>query len=104
MTADPVLGETAVLQYTVAPEHLHQHLNLLADVYTELDSLRPARFSWATYQIPGTREFIEVATGHPLPGPLSDLPAFQRYRTGLDGRCEARRFDHVTVVGSFAST
>lgn len=96
-------AETAVLHYTVKAEHLEQHLQLLADVYADLDTLRPARFSWSTYQVLGSRDFIEVATGHPLPGPLPDLPAFQRYRADLDQRCEARQFDDVTVVGSFAN-
>ncbi|GAT66685.1 hypothetical protein HS048_13405 [Planomonospora sp. ID91781] len=103
MTTDPTAAETAVLRYTVKPDHLDRHLRLLADVYAELDRLRPARFSWATYRIPGSRDFIEIATGHPLPGPLPGLPAFQRYRADLDDRCETRRFDNVTLIGAFGS-
>lgn len=103
MTTDQSTPETAVLRYTIKPEHLDHHLQLLADVYAELDRLQPSQFSWATYQIPGSRDFLEVATGNPLPGPLPNLPAFQRYRAGLDARCEARQFDDVTVVGSFAA-
>lgn len=103
IASDSTTAETAVLHYTVKAEHLELHLQLLADVYAELNTLRPARFSWATYQVLGGRGFIEVATGHPLPGPLPDLPAFQRYRVDLDRRCELRQFDDVTLVGSFAT-
>lgn len=104
MSPDRDEGQTAVLHYTVKPERLQEHLTLLGDVYAELALLRPDRLRWATYQIPGTCDFIEVVTGHPLPGPLPDLPAFQRYRSALDDRCQTRRFDDVAVVGSFAAT
>ena len=56
---------------------------MLRAVYAELNALRPTRFSWATYQVAGWREFLEVAVGAPLPGPLPDLPSFRRYRADL---------------------
>lgn len=101
MTTDQ--AETAVLQYTVKQDCLDEHLQLLNDVYAELDAVRPSLFSWTTYQIPGSRDFIEVATAQQLPGPLPDLPSFRRYRAHLEDRCEARTFDDVTVIGSFDS-
>lgn len=102
-TNDDAPAQTAILRYTVKHAHLEQHLLLLAGVYAELDRLQPENFSWVSYQIANTHDFIEVATGQPLPGPLPGLPAFQRYRADLDNRCEARQFDQVTVVGLFAS-
>lgn len=95
--------ETAVLRYTIKPEHLEEHLQLLTGVYAELHELRRERFSWITYRVTGTRDFVEVATGHPLPGPLPDLPAFVRYRSAMDDRCETKQFDEVVVVGSYSS-
>lgn len=103
MTTPAPTPETALLRYTVKPELLDEHLGLLSDVYAELHTLQPALFSWATYRIPDTHDFIEVATAHPLPGPLPDLPSFRRYRAGLDDRCDSRQFDDVSVVGSFTS-
>jgi hypothetical protein len=97
-------AETAVLHYTVKLEQLDEHLQLLTDVYVELETVRPSAFSWTTYQIPGSRDFIEVASGYQLPGPLPDLPSFRRYRAHLEDRCETRTFNNVTAVGSFAST
>jgi hypothetical protein len=101
MTLTP--RETAVLRYTVAAQFLEQHLDLLRAVYAELDALHPPHFSWATYRLAGSRDFIEVATGAPLPGPLPDLPSFRSYRADLDARCETRQFDEVDLVGSFTS-
>ena len=98
-----VRPETALLRYTVKPQALAEHLQLLDAVYAELDSVRPTGFSWATYRIDGTLDFVEVATGRPLPGPLPDLPSFRRYRAGLDDRCSDRRFDDASVVGAFSS-
>jgi len=101
MSPDPTSPETAVLRYTVAPQFLEQHLELLRAVYTELNALRPTRFNWATYQVAGSREFIEVTVGAPLPGPLPDLPSFRRYRADLDTRCETRQFHDVEPIGSY---
>lgn len=95
--------ETAVLRYVVTPAHLAEHLAMLRDVYAALGTLAPHSFGWATYRLRGSNEFIEVATGGPLPGPLPSLPEFQRYRAGLEARCESRRFDQVTVIGAYRS-
>jgi hypothetical protein len=103
MALDPPARETAVLRYTVAPQELEQHLELLRAVYAELHDVHPQHFSWATYQVAGSRDFIEVATGAPLPGPLPDLRSFRRYRAGLEDRCEKRQYDAVELVGSFPS-
>jgi len=96
-------AETAVLRYTIKPEHLDEHLSLIRDVYADLASYKPPTFHWATYQVENSREFVEVAIGHPLPGPLPELPAFTRYRVSLDDRCEAKQFDMVSTVGSYTS-
>ena len=95
--------ETAILRYVVRPESLAEHLELLSEVYAALDALGPDAFAWASYQIDGGTEFIEVATGDPLPGPLPTLAAFQRYRAGLEARCESRSFDNVQIRGSYRS-
>ena len=83
--------ETAILRYVVKPARLAEHLELLGQVYAALDALKPNSFSWATYRVENSTEFIEVATGSPLPGPLPTLAEFQRYRVGLEARCESRR-------------
>lgn len=66
--------------------------------------MRPPHFSWATYQLAGTRDFIEVATGLTLPGSLPDLLSFRRYRADLGARCETRKFDGVDLIGAFTSS
>lgn len=96
-------AETAVLRYTVKADHLDEHLRLIRDVYADLAALAPPGFHWATYQLESSREFVEVAIGHPLPGPLPEMPAFTRYRASLDDRCETKRFDMAEVVGTYAS-
>lgn len=97
-------AEIALLRYTIKSESLDEHLSLIRDVYAELDSHKPPRFHWATYQVENSCEFVEVAIGRPLPGPLTDLPAFARYRVALDDRCETKRFDMVSNVGSYTSS
>lgn len=98
------MPETAVLHYTVKPERLEEHLQLLTSVYGHLARPRPQGFRWATYRLGDSRDFIEVVTGDPLPGPLPDLPASRRCRAELEDRCGSRRFDEVTGAGSFGPT
>lgn len=92
----------AVMRYTVTADDLQTHLDLLADVYDELATTRPDGIAWTTYRVTGTRTFVELVDGPDLPQPLPELATFQRYRGGLDARCEGdREFLEVEKVGSF---
>ncbi len=92
----------ALMRYTVKPDHLQTHLDLLRDVYDDLATSQPHGIAWSTYQIADTRSFVELVEGPDLPQPLPQLESFQRYRIGLDDRCEGDRdFQELQQIGAF---
>jgi len=76
----------ALIRHTIRPEHLDQHLELLRAAQDELHRLAPANFIWTVHRVNGTSTFVEYTAGPALPQPLPTLPAFRRYRAGLDDR------------------
>ena len=77
-----------LVQYTVRAEEVAAHLELVRAVYADLERLSPLGLGYATYQLGDGVSFVEVLTGEDGPGPLAASPAFQRFRSTLDARCE----------------
>ena len=93
----------ALMRYTIKADQMQTHLELLRDVYDDLATRQPDGIAWTTFQVAGTRTFVELVEGPDLPQPLPRLESFQRSGTGLDDRCEAdREFDELHRVGSFS--
>lgn len=90
------------MRYTIKADQLQTHLDLLRHVYDDLARTQPDGIAWTTYQVAGTRTFIEFVEGPALPQPLPRIESFQRYRAGLDDRCEDREFLELQPIGSFA--
>ncbi|MGF1648563.1 MAG: hypothetical protein ACFCVF_16825 [Kineosporiaceae bacterium] len=93
----------ALMRYVVKRDRMAEHVSLLRAVYHELDTERPAGFHWASYRVrEHPASFVEVVIGEDLPGPLPGLPAFQRYREGLDDRCDGPlEFLDLDEVGTY---
>lgn len=86
------------------PQRRRAARTLTHDVgWSGLRATEPPDFHWATYQIEDSREFVEVAIGHPLPGPLLEMASFARYRAALDDRCETKQFDMAGIVGTYTA-
>lgn len=77
-----------LVRYTVKAEDVAAHLEQVGAVYADLERLQPIGLGYATYQLADGVSFVEVLTGEAGPGPLADSPAFQRFRSTLDARCE----------------
>lgn len=77
-----------MIRYKVKPDHLARHLELLRDVYEELESVQPDGLRYATFQLEDEVSFVDLVAGPDLPRPLPELQAFQRYRADLDERCD----------------
>jgi hypothetical protein len=63
------------------------NLALLRDFFAELDSVRPAGLRYTSYQLEDQVSFVHLVETDEGPGPLPTLPAFQRYRVGIEQRC-----------------
>ena len=77
-----------LIEYTVRREELAEHLELVGEVYADLERLAPADLGYATYQLEDEVSFVELLTGQAGPGQLAASPAFARFRSSLDARCE----------------
>ncbi|WP_021595274.1 hypothetical protein [Actinomadura welshii] len=76
-----------MIRSKVGAEHVERSLELLREVYAELDRVRPERLRYASYQLDDKVTFVAFAE---MDGPevLRPLEAFQRYRAALDEFCE----------------
>jgi hypothetical protein len=61
------------------------------EVYDELHSDPPAGLRYATFQLLDGVSFIHLVETEDEHDPLPNVPAFQRFRAGLRGRCEEAR-------------
>ncbi len=67
MSPDPTPPETAVLRYTVAPQFLEQHLELLRAVYTELNALARRASTGPPTKSPARASSSKSPSAHPFP-------------------------------------
>ncbi|MGH3520627.1 MAG: hypothetical protein ACRDQ7_25300 [Haloechinothrix sp.] len=93
--------EHLLMRYRVRPEQLAHHLELLKEVYAELEAVDPGGFVWISYQLDDPHEFIEIAAAPELPGPLPQMESFRRYRLGLENRCESRSSEYLHPATSY---
>jgi hypothetical protein len=78
-----------MIRYKLKPDQVEPNLALLREFFAELEAVQPDGFRDAVFQLDDQVSFVQfVETGADGPGPLPQLPAFQRYRGTLDDRCE----------------
>ena len=69
-------------------EAVTRAVELLGEVYAELDEHRPDGLRYATFQLDDPTDFIGIVELETGPRQLAELEAFQRYRSWLDDWCE----------------
>ncbi|MEV0196766.1 hypothetical protein [Nonomuraea sp. NPDC050691] len=78
-----------MISYTVRPELIDHSLELLNQVYADLERTRPPRLRYETFRLEGTGRFMAVieSDGGPAEAAHHHLPSFQRYRAALNEIC-----------------
>ena len=77
-----------MIRYKLKPDQVQQNQELLGDYFAELETLAPDLRD-AIFRLDDGVSFVQfVETGAEGPAALRKLPAFQRYRSTLDDRCE----------------
>ncbi len=89
-----------IIRYRIRPDALQEHLRLLQAAFDEMAIQRPD-LTYQVHQLDDDGTFIEIVHGDQLPAPLAILPAFQRYRRGLEDRC-AEPLQMIEPARSFA--
>jgi hypothetical protein len=92
-----------VVRYRVKPDQATENARLAAEVYEGLAEAAPEGFRYASFALENGVSFVHVAIQESEgPFPLSDLPAFKRFRVGLDHRCAEGPFVmKAELVGSY---
>lgn len=78
-----------MIQYTVRCDQVQQNIDLLRAAYAELRADPPDDLRWITYQLDDGVTFIDIVAGSGDPAELAQRPAFHRFRSTLDDRCQA---------------
>jgi hypothetical protein len=93
-----------MVRYKLKPEHVAENERLVRAVYDELRETEPEGIRYATFRLDDGVSFVHVAVVDAEDGgsPLFGLPAFRRFREGLDDRCaEPLVRSELTEIGSF---
>lgn len=77
----------AMIRYKVKLDQVERNLELERAVYEEFESVQPDNLRQATFQLDDEVSFVTFVEIDD-PGKLANMPAFQRYRSTLDDRCE----------------
>lgn len=93
-----------MIRYKLKPDQVEQCLELGHAVYDEFESARPDWLRQATFQLDDGVSFVTFAELDD-PSKLAGLPAFQRFRSTLDERCdEPPVLTALHEVGSYRFT
>lgn len=92
----------AMIRYKVKREYLQQNLDLLRAAYEEIHASQPDDLQWVSYQLDDEISFVDIVSGSGDPGDLAKLPAFHRFRSTLNDRCdEPPAMIEITEIGAF---
>jgi hypothetical protein len=76
-----------MIRYKLKPDQVEKSLELVRAVYDEFASVQPDWLRHATFQLEDKVSFVTFAELDD-PGRLAGMPAFQRFRSTLDERCD----------------
>jgi hypothetical protein len=96
--------DKVMIRYRVTADRLDQHLALLRAAYDELHASAPENLRWVTYQLDDSLSFLDIVSGSGDPADLAARPAFHRFRSTLDDRCdEPPTMNGITEIGRYSS-
>ena len=91
-----------IVRYRVKPDRAAENVELVRAVYAELHNTGPAGLRYGTFQLEDGVSFVHIAETEDEHDPLPNVPAFQRFRAGLRGRCEeAPVVTELHEIGSY---
>ncbi|HEV3085855.1 MAG TPA: hypothetical protein VGX96_01425 [Candidatus Elarobacter sp.] len=93
--------EYRIIRYQAKPERADENQGFIAEVFRELHDAAPDGIGYAVLRLPDDSfvHFVAIENG---PEPLTSLPAFKAFQTGIDERrFEPVQADTATLVGSY---
>lgn len=78
--------KTVVVTYSVKPDRLSEHLQLIAAVFDELAASQPAGLRYRVLTLADGVSFVHLATHDDQSNPLAQLPAFAAFTRNIAER------------------
>jgi hypothetical protein len=95
-----------MIRYTVKPELVDHSVELLGQVYADLERSQPPRLRYETFRLDDTGQFMAIieSDGGPADAAHHHLPSFQRYRAALNQICsQPPTVSHLEPAGAYRS-
>jgi hypothetical protein len=96
--------KATIVRYQAKVEDGDENQRLVETVFTNLDELEPAGFSYNVFRLDDGVSFVHVAIEHDVdrPGSLQDVPEFQMFLRDIADRCDVPpAASGATVVGRY---
>jgi quinol monooxygenase YgiN len=92
-----------IVTYTVKPGREQENAALVRAVFEELAQTRPAGFRYAVFQLPDSRQFVQLYTDErAAAGALQRLSAFQAFVAAAQDRHELpATFTEPELIGDY---
>jgi hypothetical protein len=95
---------TMLIRYKIKPDQIDSNLELLQAFFAELAVAQPRGVRYSAYQLDDAASFVHIVDTDRGPGPFAVLPAYQRYRTTVEDRCEEQPvMVEITRIGVYSS-
>jgi hypothetical protein len=94
---------TVVVRYRTKPERADENVQLVQNVFAELDEMQATGFAYASFRLEDGVSFVHVVVEEDGGGSVSlaDVPAFQAFTAGIADRCDEQPVAMwATVIGS----
>jgi hypothetical protein len=96
--------KTIVVRYQAKPDRADENQRLIEEVFAELAGGAWQGFTYRVFRLEDGVSFVHVATEPEDEGAprLTDVPAFQRFASGVGERCDVPPVAmEATVIGRF---
>jgi hypothetical protein len=94
--------EHTMVTYTVKSQREEENVVLVRAVFEELATTQPAGFRYAVFHLPDTREFVHLYTDEGSTSGMQELPSFQAFVAGAQGRHEQpASFTRPELIGAY---
>ena len=91
-----------MVRYKVKPERLAENEELVRAVFEEMHRTAPAGLRYATFKLDDGVSFVHLAVIEDGQSPLSNVEAFQEFKSHLDDRTdEGPVFTELDQIGSY---
>jgi hypothetical protein len=81
------MARTVSVRYTTRPDRADENERLIREVFAELAVSRPPGLDYAAFRLEDGVSFVHLATIEGDENPLTSLPAFRTFVSGIGDRC-----------------